>query len=463
MSDDKPIKIQNSGYSGAHVPSSVDTEYRRVANDILDNGISKGDRTGTGTLSTFGQHMEFDISNGKIPMLTTKKVHLRVIIHELLWMLSGDTNIRYLKENNVHIWDSWCYPDTAEYYYYTDEEILSKLKDHFVTPVIHFDEEPSTRERYTRNEDGSVTIRKTPQCDMATVYRALFTEEPRRLVAADLPRVYGKQWRRWEDTRIVPLIDWYPKLLGLWESEVSSGLFEGSLEEYGVMRGFDTTHALKAQRYRDLGYEFVGDIDVTTNCVIHRVIDQIANIVDQLKNDPDSRRIILNAWNVGELDQMALQPCHTLFQLWTRELTLDERLDIFYRRNPAINGGIFDHDDLDYSEIPRRELSSLLYMRSNDLPLGNPFNIVQYALLTHMLAQIANMTTGKLKYVGGDVHVYNDQIEILKDQLENEPMEDKAWIMLNPERKNIDDFVYEDFKLFDYESHGVVRYPAAAV
>lgn len=260
--------------------------YLDLVRHIFEHGLQKADRTGTGTKSIFGYQMRFDLSAG-FPLVTTKKVPVRAIIHELLWFLKGQTNIQYLKDNQVSIWDEWA-------------------------------------------DAGG-----------------------------ELGPVYGKQWRRWE---------------------AKDG----------------------------------------------RVIDQIAQVVELLKNDPDSRRMIVSAWNVGELDQMALMPCHTLFQ--------------FY-----VAGG---------------KLSCQLYQRSADVFLGVPFNIASYALLTLMLAQVTGLEVGDLVHTFGDAHIYANHFEQVKLQLSREPRP-LPQMKLNPKVKNIFDFKFEDFELLNYDPYPAIKAPVA--
>ena len=261
-------------------------EYLDLMQHIVDNGNDKADRTGTGTRSVFGYQMRFDLSKG-FPLVTTKKCHLRSIIHELLWFLNGDTNIGYLTDNGVRIWDEWA------------------------------------------DENG------------------------------DLGPVYGKQWRSW------------PKGNG----------------------------------------EFV---------------DQITDLVELLKNDPDSRRMIVCAWNVGELGEMALSPCHCLFQ--------------FY----VANG----------------KLSCQLYQRSCDVFLGLPFNIASYAMLTHMLAQQVGLDVGEFVWTGGDTHLYSNHMEQVALQLSREP---RPMPTLTIKRKpdSIFDYKFEDFEISDYDPHPHISAPVA--
>lgn len=268
-------------------------QYLSLLKHIQTNGIKKEDRTGTGTISCFGYQMRFNLQEG-FPVVTTKKLHLKSIIHELLWFLKGSTNIQYLKENGVSIWDEWA------------------------------------------DEKG------------------------------DLGPVYGKQWRSWE--------------------------------------GADG-----------------------------KVIDQITDLIDQLKKNPDSRRLIVSAWNVADLPHMALMPCHTLFQ--------------FYTSAPdAVTG--------------KRKLSCQLYQRSADVFLGVPFNIASYALLTMMIAQVCDMEYGDFVHTFGDVHLYSNHIEQANLQLSREPYP-LPTMELNPNVKDIFKFKFEDFTLKNYQSHPAIKAPVA--
>ena len=257
-------------------------QYLDMMQLVRDTGARKEDRTGTGTLSIFGHQMRFDLSQG-FPLVTTKKLHLRSIIHELLWFLSGDSNIRYLKENGVSIWDEWA------------------------------------------DEDG------------------------------DLGPIYGVQWRSWPTP--------------------------------------------------DGG-----------------TIDQVAQVMDQLRNNPDSRRIILSAWNVAEIDNMALPPCHCLFQFYVAD----------------------------------GKLSCQLYQRSCDIFLGVPFNIASYALLTHMLAQQADLNVGDFIWTGGDCHLYLNHLEQADEQLTREPLP-LPTLAIKRRPESIFDYRFEDFEILNYEAHPHIK------
>lgn len=261
-------------------------QYLSLLQHIIDTGVQKNDRTGTGTLSCFGYQMRFDLQKG-FPLVTTKKLHLKSIIHELLWFLKGQTNIQYLKDHGVKIWDEWA------------------------------------------DENG------------------------------ELGPVYGKQWRSWEGT----------------------------------------------------------DGNVT---------DQVSDLIKQIKTNPDSRRLIISAWNVADLPKMALMPCHTLFQFYVAD----------------------------------RKLSCQLYQRSADVFLGVPFNIASYALLTMMIAQVCGLEPGEFIHTFGDVHIYSNHMEQVNLQLSRTPYP-LPTMQLNPSVKNIFDFEFEDFSLENYQSHPAIKAPVA--
>ena len=257
-------------------------QYLDLMRHVRDNGTKKEDRTGTGTVSVFGHQMRFNLEEG-FPLVTTKKCHLKSIIHELLWFLSGDTNISYLQDNGVRIWNEWA------------------------------------------DENG------------------------------DLGPVYGYQWRSWPTT--------------------------------------------------NGGH-----------------VDQISQVVEQIKNTPDSRRIIVSAWNVGEIENMALPPCHMMFQFYVAD----------------------------------GKLSCQLYQRSADIFLGVPFNIASYALLTMMMAQVCDLAPGDFVHTLGDAHLYSNHLEQVNEQLSRKPFPLPV-MRINPEKKSIFDFVYDDFELVGYEAHPHIK------
>jgi thymidylate synthase len=271
-------------------------QYLELLQKIIETGVDKNDRTGTGTRSLFGYQMRFDLQKG-FPLVTTKKLHLKSIIYELLWFLKGDTNVKYLQQNGVRIWDEWA------------------------------------------DENGN------------------------------LGPVYGKQWRSWEGTN-------------------------------------------------------------------GKTVDQVSDLIKELKSNPDSRRLIISAWNVADLPEMKLMPCHCLFQ--------------FYASPPA---------PLPVGE-GRRKLSCQLYQRSADVFLGVPFNIASYALLTMMIAQVCDMELGEFVHSFGDVHLYKNHFEQAQLQLTRKPFP-LPQMKINPEVKNIFDFKYEDFELLNYQSFAAIKAPVA--
>lgn len=341
-------------------------QYLALMQDILDNGVVKKDRTGVGTLSVFGRQLRFDLKEG-FPLVTTKKVHLKSIIHELLWFLNGDTNVKYLQENGVRIWNEWA------------------------------------------NAEG------------------------------ELGPVYGKQWREWRDCKVVECHD-----------------------------------VRRTQQLMQRGYKYIGNMkeDGTTYLVYEKAHDQISKVIQQLREDPDSRRIIVSAWNVSDLDDMALNPCHNYFQFYTTEMTVLERLNWFEENEPEkfANAPLINHEDIDSEDrlheildregIPRRKLSCFYMMRSNDYLLGAPFNVASYALLTHMIAQQLNMVPDELVYSGVDVHLYSNHLEQAKLQLTREPYPlPKLVIKRKPD--SIFGYKYEDFELIGYQAHPHIAAPVA--
>jgi len=304
-----------------------DLEYLSLMKHIRDFGAEKTDRTGTGTKSVFGAQMRFDLRKG-FPLLTTKKVNLSAITHELLWFLKGSTNIEYLVQNNVHIWSEWPYKAYL-------------LKQGAVLPTIN------SEEWNAGLKDFEARVATDP--DFARAH-------------GELGPVYGYQWRSW------PAPD-------------------------------------------------------------GRHVDQIGNVIDQIRKSPDSRRMIVSAWNVGQIDEMAksgLPPCHCLFQFYVAD-------------------GV---------------LSCQLYQRSCDYFLGVPFNIASYALLLAMVAQVTGLTPGEFVWTGGDVHLYRNHMAQVEEQLQREPRSVPI-LRLNDKVRNIEDFTFEDIVIEAYEPHAYIKAPIA--
>lgn len=445
-------------------PSDADVQYFGVIKDILDEqqSTSKVDRTGVGTQGVFGRQMRFDISNKKLPLLTSKKVFTKGIVHELLWMLSGDTNVQYLNAHGVSIWNSWVKPETAQYRRATWDDWFAiirrrKLEPSFVFMLREHLSEAEVLHFHIKGEfpwAGQDVGDDHPAVNAILKWMKDHDMPERFLVAGELPKIYQHQWRQWEDTRLVPMDIW-----------VTDDWYQNNgfvlLNEY-----FDA----------ELGEEMA---------IVHRKIDQIQKVIDQLKTNPDSRRIIVSAWNAAEIEEMALPPCHTLFQFYTREMDSSERESWLvthlgretmdqYRRElgevsqandgDAVCDTVTLHALLDHYKVPRRALSCQLYQRSADYPIGVPFNIVQYSLLTHLVARTVGMATDEFIWTGGDCHIYKNQFEGIHEQLDREPLNVPApTVELNPEIDNLFDFTYDDIKIVGYESHPVVKFPPAAV
>ena len=358
--------------------NTLDKKYQELLQDILDNGVTKNDRTGTGTLSVFGRQIRHKMSEG-FPLLTTKKIPFRLIATELMWFLRGDTNIKYLVDNDCHIWDGDAYKN-YERRWETEGKFLSP-------PVNKF-----TKEEFINEIKTNPMVAKE---------------------LGNLGPVYGKQWRR--------LIHHFPKTY----PEVSQ------YEQY---------------------------IGVKT-------IDQITNLINDLKTNPDSRRLMVNAWNVGELDQMTLPPCHYGFQVYTRELSEDERneiRDMQYFRNNLHKSLKGSDTKIDWKNIPTRAISLMWNQRSVDTFLGLPFNIASYGLLLTILAKEVNMVPDELIGNLGDTHLYLNHIEQAKEQIGREPFPLPTlnqFPTYTGTKPSIESYVVGDFTLKNYQSHQSIKAP----
>lgn len=403
-------------------------QYQDLMTEVFAKGTPKKDRTGTGTLSIFGHQMRFNLQEG-FPLVTTKRCHLRSIIHELLWFLKGDTNIQYLKDNGVTIWDEWCL---------AEDEVVNK-------PLVKSERAKLAVEGEYCKEDLLQLIKKLDK--MGPVAGQQYLDDmgvPKTLPsimrrAGDLGPVYGKQWRAWQHHEIIAADD-------------KEGLDNATSKGGEWIAGGD-----------DL---MNGD---TTPYVYRFETDQIAKVMDQLKNDPDNRRIIVSAWNVADLDDMALAPCHAFFQFYTREMSLDDRVQWAEENDNElwsdyIHATFVDENTrlgwLDKAGVPTRKLSCQLYQRSCDIFLGLPFNIASYALLIHMFAQQANMVVGDFVWTGGDVHLYSNHLEQARTQLGRTP---RALPKLIIKRKpdSIFDYKFEDFDIEGYDPHPAIKAPVA--
>jgi thymidylate synthase len=348
--------------------NKLDKQYTDLLQDILDNGVTKQDRTGTGTISVFGRQIRHDMKDG-FPLLTTKKMPFKTIVTELLWFLRGDTNIKYLVDNNCHIWNGDAY---KRYLIHTIEGVkngFDRIKGHLDDCLVEFDGS------YEHFSNPSFQYGYRPHTQEEFINK-IKTDDEFANKWGELGPIYGKQWRSWETKRV------------------------------------DNTNIVQNRR------------DGILPPMI--VIDQIQNLINDLKTNPDSRRLMVNAWNVGELDQMVLPPCHYGFQVYTRELSLDERYD--YGLDVLGYEGLLDYghsqndDDkilefLNYGNVPTRAISLMWNQRSVDTFLGLPFNIASYGLLLEIIAKEVNMVPDELIGNLGDVHLYSNHIEQAEEQI----------------------------------------------
>ena len=359
-----------------NIVMNIEHDYLRLLKDVLDNGKEKEDRTGTGTISVFGRQIRHKMNQG-FPLLTTKRMYWKGIVVELLWFLRGDTNIKYLVDNDCHIWDGDAY---KRYKIWADD--LSKTHKYL----------PYTKEQFVNKikTDGEFAKKW-----------------------GDLGPVYGKQWRLW--------VHHFPK-----------------------------TYPEVSQDEKYIGV---------------KSIDQIQNLITELKENPDSRRLIVSAWNPAELDQMVLPPCHYGFQVYTRELTEDERMKIWteYYPNNALMVSYNEsrHSVMDNNNIPKRAVSLMWSQRSVDTFLGLPFNIASYGLLLEIIAKEVNMVPDELIGNLGDVHLYKNHIEQAEEQLTREPKRLPTLEIIEREEQNfsMDEMYIDNFQFPNYQSHPTIKAP----
>jgi thymidylate synthase len=364
--------------------NNLDTRYQALLQDILDNGVDKTDRTGTGTISVFGRQIRHKMSEG-FPLLTTKKMAWKSIVTELIWFLRGDTNIKYLVDNNCHIWDGDAYKRYMNVYDIESRENTYALEElHMLSDL--------TKEEFINR---------------------VKTDEKFAKKWGELGPIYGKQWRKWKINLLSP-------------------------ETFNMVPP----------------------------------IDQITNLINELKSNPDSRRLMVSAWNVGELDQMVLPPCHYGFQVYTRELNLEEKWEQYTKSglNIEINGTPLElkHMGTPFypKSLPQRAISLMWNQRSVDTFLGLPFNIASYGLLLEIIAKEVNMIPDELIGNLGDTHLYSNHIEQAKEQIWRTAYE-LPTLQLNPiflanlEHKGLDEALNGqiNFQLENYQSHPAIKAP----
>lgn len=379
--------------------NKLDKQYQALLQDILDNGVKKQTRNGE-VLSIFGKQIKHKMSDG-FPLLTGKKMFFKGIVTELLWFLRGDTNIKYLVDNDCHIWDGDAYKN------YTKTNIIKNDdgSETHISPAGHYNQ--MTKEEFINK---------------------IKTDDEFAKKWGDLGPVYGKQWRSWGGKLVVKRI----------------------------------------KKEGQIPYD---------QAILEGQIDQIANLINDLKTNPDSRRLMVSAWNVGELDQMVLPPCHYGFQVYTRELSFEERKEILYnrfRKGPIIvNGESYvecapTDRNFEFFNTPTRAISLMWNQRSVDTFLGLPFNIASYGLLLEIIAKEVNMVPDELIGNLGDTHLYLNHIEQAKEQISREPFELpklKHMTHLDSFKSWLFDETYgmllrpKDFILDNYQSHPTIKAP----
>lgn len=417
--------------------NSVDKQYLDILRDIMENGSDKMTRSGE-VRSVFGRTMRFNLKDG-LPLLTTKKVFVKGIIHELLWFLNGDTNIKYLVENNVHIWD-----DDA-YRYYLE---LVKKHNEF---CLKRDEAVSASEHvtyfYDRMDEKNPVLENNESDEWIDYADSLIDTLGGNLTMIE-PLDKTSFLTKVLNEDIEPMICdiyTYPH-----DGGYDFNLFDYRYGEMGKIYG---------HQWRSQGVD---------------KIDQIQDIIDMLKTNPDDRRMICMAWNRGDFDEMGLPPCHYGFQVYTRELSEEERWKIFKEKflEPSDEEGYFNlmttRDEhyikgslapyLNRKGVPSRELSLSFNMRSNDFCCGNPYNICQYSLLAYMLCEVCNMVPGELIYNGGDVHIYKNHFDGVNEQLSRQGSDILPTLSFARKHDNINDFTYEDFIIENYHPEPPIKY-----
>ena len=404
--------------------NTLDRQYTDLLQDILDNGVVKKDRTGTGTKSVFGRQIRHNMADG-FPMLTTKKLPWKLIVTELMWFLRGDTNIKYLVDNNCHIWDGDCYKSYSKLW---TERVPSpsSMGDQLKSPYEERLKWGKKISVWTGDHGNGMMTWEVQPFTQEEFIDKIKTDDEFANKWGDLGPIYGKQWRSWKGN----VRNW---------REASGGI------EFG-----------------------------------YKTIDQIQNLINDLKTNPDSRRLMVNAWNVREIEQMVLPPCHYGFQVYTRELSQEERLNLYRSKitEPRFPGLITDEDMTEVG-LPTRAISLMWNQRSVDTFLGLPFNIASYGLLLTIIAEIVNMVPDQLIGNLGDTHLYLNHLDQAKEQISREPFllpnvsintefwmpgtEDGCGMGPGTYSADIDglikSFLIEDFILENYKAHPHIAAP----
>ena len=434
--------------------NNLDKQYQDLLKSILDYGVEKKDRTGTGTKSIFGYTIRHKMSDG-FPLLTTKKMAWKTMVTELLWFLRGDTNIKYLVNNNCHIWDGDCYK--AYIKRYNKGEYVGKTKLLENSKKNRTLTEPFTQEEFINKIKTDDEFAKT---------------------WGELGKIYGHQWRSWsgwKDAKHTGFLHrtnegWFVKWSDLHSFANGTEWSTTPIQDSDQSLYNDEDEGRKVY-YKNitLGYDEKSFIPIQVAKVIDDKFDkyvggtdQIVNLINDLKTNPDSRRLMVSAWNVGELDQMVLPPCHYGFQVYTRELSLEERLT--WMKNNKTNVVLPARDlNVEFSideffrpyGVPTRAISLMWNQRSCDVPLGIPMNISSYGLLLMMIADEVNMIPEELIGNLGDCHIYLNQMDGVKEQIGREPFE----LPTVHVRDGIHCSSVNDVILENYQSHPKIYFP----
>jgi|LakMenE01Jun11ns_1017448.scaffolds.fasta_scaffold9806778_1 thymidylate synthase len=399
--------------------NKLDKQYTDLLQDILDNGIQKGDRTGTGTLSVFGRQIRHKMSDG-FPLLTTKKMAWKSIVTELLWFLKGDTNIKFLVDNGCHIWDGDAYKNYLKHTISGVEGGLDRIAGYMDGCLVEFD---GHYEHFSTNPSFAYGFRPYSQEEFINRIK---TDDEFAKKWGELGKIYGKQWREWDS-------DNFHKHVNSYDRKTNKPQIEHKVKQ----------------------------------------IDQIANLIRDLKTNPDSRRLMVNAWNVGELDQMVLPPCHYGFQVYTRELSYNEKVHEARKRfgfqleDGTRTFDINTEESIKFLQSTQRAISLMWNQRSVDTFLGLPFNIASYGLLLEIIAKEVNMVPDELIGNLGDVHLYENHLAQAGQQITREPYQLPKLVIDQFDETNhyigdiddISEYNIEQFKLENYQSHPTIKAP----
>lgn len=478
-------------------------EYLSLQKEVLRNGVHKQDRTGTGTISVPGVTRRYDIRHETVAAVTTKTLHFKTGLVEEEWMMSGDTTLKFLKDNNCNIWDEWVKPGTGTYRSRTVKEMERAYKrDHF-----GFDKPGVLDMGWTTSDNWKLVAERPDFRIWLWTNTAISTPEHR---IEDLSEDY-ENWIKWADAEDPIWIEFY-KALGISDQEVVDGELG---EVYGAMfRNIPDVRMLPTDLPEEevkalwkRGFEYMGDMtpvseeaSATTQSIWKRRIDQVQNLIDGLRDNPDSRRHILCPWNPAYVDEQALPPCHSFIQFWTRDLSAEERYSIYSHRSERLQreviqratenpecllSNMYTHvmimprsiwfsgnktyaeatakmtDFLDSMNVPKKALTCILYQRSADIFLGVPYNLTFYSILTHKLARQLGMWGEELVHMIGDAHIYDNHIDQVHLQQSRDPSAAPYLKFKKPEGTSILEYTWKDVEIVGYFPHPAIPAPIA--